>query len=153
MQKRPPAITTADHWCAPMPDLLEHWAVKQTSIFPVEGAVAQHDAFGRARLGNASFEIPDGSERARKFRGRVGVERISFRFYRATDAGIGPAAKALGKEALDAGLSRCRQQMVGALSPQSIARGEGTVECEQFGGCLQIGYLQQELVRTCAEVG
>ena len=76
-----------------------------------------------------------------KFFRRIGIEFIGLGLDGDPAAGIGPAAVALGDEALDADLARGRQQMVGTHRPQPVAACEGAIEVPQVGRSREIRHL------------
>jgi len=75
--------------------------------------------------------MTDRLERVAKFSRRRRVQGILFRLDRPSGPRVGPAAKALRDEAARLGLSRRREQVIQALRPQAIGRGERPIEMRE----------------------
>ena len=80
----------------------------------------------------------------RSFAGGIVVERVLLGLDRAADAGVGPAAEALGDEAAGAGLAGAFEQVGGALGPQPIGLREGSLEAAHVEVAGQRGHLMHD---------
>ncbi len=127
VDERPPACAVADQGRSTVTNLREHGVIEHAGAGSVKRSVTQHDAF---RMGEpVTVSLRAGSPSTwRAVAPGIGIQRICFGLYRLADAGVGPAAIALGDETLDAGFPRRCEQDIGALVRSSIAACECPIE-------------------------
>ena len=140
VQERPPAIRVADQRRAAAAQEINHRAVEKSGAWSVEGAVAQHETVERRRPRDRALEMADRVQRVAEFSRRRRVQGVLLRLDRPSGPRERPAAKALRDEAARLGLPRRREQVIQALRPQAIGRGERPIEMRKVACAADCGH-------------